>query len=102
MRSKPTPVAAAVRSCRRVGRSSPPPRPAPHLCPQMAWRHCLMVAGGESIAEQFGFVVRAASSGLLAALDQYLDAGLVEYAPLVEPYIECPNRYGPLPAYQTN
>lgn len=38
----------------------------------LAWPHCLMLADGTLAPERFAFIVRAASTGLAAALDRFI------------------------------
>ena len=40
---------------------------------ELAWEHCIMLSDGSISSEPFGFVVRSDSTGLLAALNNYIN-----------------------------
>ena len=40
----------------------------------VAWPHCIMLADGSEVSEPFSFVVRAADTGLVGALDRFIAA----------------------------
>lgn len=46
---------------------------------ELAWVHCTMLSDGSVSSEPFGFVVRTDSTGLLTALNDYIDNPKVPY-----------------------
>lgn len=59
---------------------------------EVVWTHCNTVENGTQITpvdEPFSFVVRAASSGVLAALDQYIAQPTVPYEGQPAPDLHC-------------
>jgi len=55
----------------------------------VAWPHCNMLADGRQVDEPFSFVVRAESSGLAAALNQYIAHPDAPYEGVL-PDLKCP------------
>jgi ABC-type amino acid transport substrate-binding protein len=63
------------------------------------WEHCNTTADGEQVPEPFSFVVRAESTGVLGALNDYIATNGKDYeVPLPNPDIDCVTAPGPPPA----
>jgi ABC-type amino acid transport substrate-binding protein len=58
---------------------------------ELAWEHCIMLRDGTVSSEPFGFVVRSDSTGLLAALNQYIADPSVPYQGGLGTGRDCPS-----------
>ena len=58
---------------------------------ELAWEHCIMLGDGTVSSEPFGFVVRSDSTGLLAALNQYIADPSVPYQGGLGTGRDCPS-----------